>query len=276
MSADPGSTAVDIDSMVQSILASRKYRHAGLCPDTVEAVLREALAEHPKPKAAIQVARERLHNIVAPYLGDPDYSQASETIAHSFQPGSSLEEQKAACRALLGQHASTRERLAILDEFYPRLFALTGTPGVILDLACGLNPLTCLWLPQPGPKAYLGFDIHGPRVDMLNTFFQYSPVPGQVYQQDILVHPPKITGDMAMILKEVHRLEQRQPGSSLRLMQALQVRYLAVSFPTRNLTGQRSLANSYRQMFKKILTGVPWEMQEIEFENEMVIVVQKE
>jgi len=78
--------------------------------------------------------RKKLHNIVAPYLGDPDYPLAAKTLEDAFQPGDS-QAVKAACARLLATHASTLERLKILDEFYPRLFSLTGSPKTILDLA---------------------------------------------------------------------------------------------------------------------------------------------
>ncbi len=44
--------------------------------------------------------------------------------------------------ALLQAHASTRERLAHVAEFYERLFELAGAPASVLDVGCGMYPLS--------------------------------------------------------------------------------------------------------------------------------------
>ncbi len=79
--------------------------------------------------------REKLHNVVAPYLGDPDYEKLQTEL--TTLPGC-LESPilKDWCLAVLGAHASTRERIPILEEFYSRIFEFTGKPHSIIDLAC--------------------------------------------------------------------------------------------------------------------------------------------
>jgi 16S rRNA (guanine(1405)-N(7))-methyltransferase len=42
---------------------------------------------------------------------------------------------------LAHSHVSTRERLKNLDEFFQRLFDITGGPGTIIDIGCGMHPL---------------------------------------------------------------------------------------------------------------------------------------
>src|SRR3989344_7475137 len=43
---------------------------------------------------------------------------------------------------MLRSHASTKERWVIYPELYSRLFVITGKPASILDLGCGLHPLS--------------------------------------------------------------------------------------------------------------------------------------
>ena len=67
-----------ITAVTEAIKQSRKYG------DTSEATIRqlaeEAARQHKKPKAAIKAVRARLHSIMAPYLGDPDYDAAAERL----------------------------------------------------------------------------------------------------------------------------------------------------------------------------------------------------
>jgi len=52
-------------------------------------------------------------------------------------------------RKLLATHKSSMERLSFYPDLYEKLFAITGKPDSILDIACGLNPLSFV---------YMGFD----------------------------------------------------------------------------------------------------------------------
>jgi len=45
-------------------------------------------------------------------------------------------------RELLAAHTSTRERLEHYAEFYERFFELVGAPSTLLDVGCGMHPLS--------------------------------------------------------------------------------------------------------------------------------------
>ena len=45
-------------------------------------------------------------------------------------------------RALLAAHKSTSERMPHYEEFYEKFFALVGTPAALLDVGCGMHPLS--------------------------------------------------------------------------------------------------------------------------------------
>ena len=47
---------------------------------------------------------------------------------------------------LLISHKSTKERLEYYPGLYKSLFNITGKPASILDLACGLNPLSYIYI----------------------------------------------------------------------------------------------------------------------------------
>jgi 16S rRNA (guanine(1405)-N(7))-methyltransferase len=274
MAVDP-LDAEGIAKLAEGILASPKYRAMGLLPATVQALIAQELPRHRNQKQAVQAVREKLHNVAAPYLGDPDYPAAArqlETAFGSAEPGAV----KAACAALLASHASTRERLSILDTFYPRLFAVTGQPASILDLACALNPLTFPWMGLPNTVAYRAYDIHQPRVAFLQRYFELQGLAPWVEGRDILIDPPTEPADVAFFFKEAHRFEQRQHGCNRAFWQALNVRWLLVSLPPSNLTGRHSLAEGHRHLVYTTIDGLGWQVTELMFANEMVFCIKKE
>jgi 16S rRNA (guanine(1405)-N(7))-methyltransferase len=263
-----------LDPLIADILANRKYRELGIPTATLRDLLEKELPNHRSPKDAVKAVRKKLHNIVAGYLGDPDYASASLLLAAAFQPGNA-EQVKSACAAILSVHASTKERLAILTDFYPRLFAITGQPRVILDLACGLNPLCFPWMGLPAAVQYHAFDLNAPRVDFINHYFALQGLAPLAVQQDILINPPRQAADVAFFFKEAHRFEQRQRGCNRAFWQALNVRWLLVSLPPSNLTGRHSLIDGHRQLVYHNLQGLPWPVTELLFENELVFCIDK-
>ena len=263
---------VDVDAIVAGIQKSRKYRTT--CEDTIRHLVLAELAHHKSVKDAIKAARKRLHHVVAPYLGNPDYDAAETGLEAAFQSGDA-DLIRETCSDIMESHASTRERLSTLEDFYSQIFQITGVPNTLLDLACGLNPLSFPWMRLPTSIRYHALDIHGRRVELLNRYFLLQGLTPLARMQDVLTNCPVQGGDIALILKEVHRFERRQRGCTLPLLEALRVRYLVVSFPTRSLSKRRRLTGQYRRLFDRIIKGKPWNVTEIEFESELVFCVDK-
>src|SRR5687767_1641323 len=119
------------------VLRSRRY--GTVAP---EVVARLAAEEAPKARNLAEAekrTKRRLHQIVGAYTVEPAYDRllASLRAAHAAGPAAFRQ----ACATTMQQHASTRERLPILEHFYRDIFALTGPPASLLDIGCGLNPL---------------------------------------------------------------------------------------------------------------------------------------
>jgi len=265
-----------LEELIEEILQSRKYREMQIHADTVRDILEKELRQARSQKEAVKAARQKLHNIIAPYLGDPDYPAACRSLDEAFAGGDPASV-KAVCRQILAQHASTRERLPLLEQgFYQEIFAMTGrSPGVILDLACGLNPLAFPWMDLPPVTHYHAYDIHGPRVELINHFFSLQGLAPLAETRDVLVHPPETAGEVAFIFKEAHRMEQRQRGCSAPLWNALRVRFLAVSLPAHSLSGRFDLVERQRKLVAGIVGNQPWQVAERILGDEMVFVIDK-
>ena len=263
-----------IAELTEEILNLRKYRHLNLPSETIQDLLARELPLYKTNREAVKAVRRKLHNIIAPYLGDPAYEQAGAALGVSFASGNNTRIRETLYQ-LLGQHASTRERLPHLEEFFERIFALTGIPEIILDLACGLNPLSFPWMNLPSQTAYHAYDIHLPRVEFINQYFQLQGLAELAEQRDILITPPSQPGDVAFLFKEAHRLEQRQRGCNQILWEAVNVRFLLVSLPAVSLTGRRDLADKHRRLVHNTLAAKTWPVTEIQVQDEMVFCIEK-
>ncbi|HRE48090.1 MAG TPA: hypothetical protein PLD47_10225 [Aggregatilineales bacterium] len=272
----------DLAGLLSVLQRSPKY--AGTAESTLRDVAAFAVRHSKTPKEALKMARARLHNIVADYLGDPDYPAAAEQLR-----GVVGTERDTLCKTLAAQHTSTRERLALLPAFYERIFAVTGVPTTILDLACGLNPLLLPFMGLPAEAVYHAYDIHAARIAFLKTFFATHYPLAHAHLQDILAEPPTITAEVALIFKEVHRFEQRRHGDlrgrveldvvfsgALNLAGILEalagagVPWALVSLPAQGMSGRSDLSASYRHLLGKIIVGASWAVTEVVFPGEIV------
>lgn len=259
---------------LEKILQSKKYRQLNIPSDTILDLIRQPEAKRLASRDLQKWVKRKLHNIVADYLGDPDYEKSTLEMDEVFQSGDEIA-RRDFCRKILSSHASTRERLPILSEFYAGIFELTGIPKSILDLACGLNPFALPWMGLPISTHYYAFDLHQPRIDLINQFFSKVGLNPLAQHQDILARPPTIAADVAFLFKEAHRMEQRQPGCNRDLWKALNVKWLLVSLPTSSLSGKHDLLQKHRRLVQQSILGNDWKVTEILFGNEMVFCIKK-
>ncbi|GAB4517337.1 MAG: 16S rRNA methyltransferase [Anaerolineae bacterium] len=263
-------TEAQLDALVTEIRRAPKYREMPMTDEVIRDVIQQESQHQSGTKAILKAAKKKLHNIAALYLGDPDYD--AMTAALSAAQG---EDFKRLCLDIAAVHTSTQERLRILDTFYPRIFEVTGRPNTVLDLACALNPFLLPWMGLPLDVRYHAYDIHPPRVALVNHAFRLMGVEPLAEVRDILVHPPEQPADVALILKEVHRFEQRRKGITRPMLEALNARYIVVSLPVQSMSGRSDLKTSYSNLFYNIIKGTNWPVTELEFSNELVFCINR-
>lgn len=263
---------MDIEALVQEIKSSAKYHDTA--EETIRGLVQIEAGRYKKPRQVAKAVRKRLHGITAYYLGDTDYAQAEALLHRAFEQGDKGDVEDA-CRSILSAHPSTQERLEIIGQFYAEIFAVTGLPETLLDLACGLNPLTYPWMGVSNSLKFHAYDIYQPRIEFLNAYFRLQGLQPLAHLQDVIFHPPQEPGDVALILKEFPRLERNYQGAGVRLLQSLPVRFVVVSFPVVSLHGGRDLEEHYRQSFEGLLAGLGWPATEIAFSNELVYCLEK-
>ena len=169
-------------------------------------------------------------------------------------------------------HASTRERLPFLDEFYSTLLAGLPPPRSILDIGCGLNPLSIPWMPLAPRAAYIAVDIYQDLADFLNAFFALLPLHGRAEARDVLQSLPSRHVDVAFLLKVIPTLEQLDREAGRRLLDAIHADVLLVSFPRQSLGGRKGkgMEVNYPARLAAMVAGREWRVREFVFPGEVV------
>jgi 16S rRNA (guanine(1405)-N(7))-methyltransferase len=225
------------ERVVLEIERSRKYRH--LCDETIDRIARWALARHRSVRDATKAAKRKLHQVHSAYCGPASAGELAGAVARLPDPAA-VESMRAGCLALLRRHASTAERIPIMDELYSALADEVGPVSSVLDLACGHHPFALPWMRLRPEVAYHARDIDRRVVAAVGVLLSRLGRPGTARCGDLLAGPVDVEADLVLLLKTLPCLEQQEKGSSLRLLAGLPGRHVAVSFPVASLGGGRN------------------------------------
>jgi len=262
-------------SLADRLADSRKYRRLAIPRQTLLDLITRASQTHSSSREVEEVVRRKLHNLVAPYLGEPDYVLLQSRIS-DLPLDLHDDEVIRFCLEVLNAHASTSERVPINAEFYSRIYDCAGIPPVILDLACGMNPFALPWMNLPLSTQYFAYDLHQPRVDLINAFFKHFGQAGCAIHQDILLDPPADPSATVLFFKEAHRFEQRETGSVRSFLHRLASRQILLSLPVETLSGRRSMLEQDRRLVAAACAGTEWQVTELLFSTEIVFFIRKD
>jgi hypothetical protein len=172
-----------LDQLVGAVLKSPQYRN--VCEDLIRQIGRRELAVRRNTNAAIKATKNKLHQVSSAYLATRiDYARGLEALRQAQASGDS-EGLRQVCRQMMSLHASTQERLAILDEFYATTLAGLGPIRSVLDVACGLNPLAIPWMPLDEHVTYYAYDIYLDMVAFIREFLALIGVRGRAEACDV-------------------------------------------------------------------------------------------
>jgi 16S rRNA (guanine(1405)-N(7))-methyltransferase len=255
----------DLDRLVATVLASAKQRT--IAPALVRWIGAQELAKGRSPKEAVKATKNKLHQLTGAYqVGRPDYGAWLAQLSQA-----TADDQRTVCAALMAQHASTSERLAILDRFYTTLFA--GLPPItsVLDLACGLNPLAAPWMALAPGATYTACDIDTEQIGFLNAALACLGVSGQATVCNLLEGAPSVNADVALLLKTIPCLEQVDKSIGMRLLEIVNAPVLIVSFPAYSLSGRsKGMVQHYAAHLADLVAGKPWRVEQFSFATELV------
>ncbi len=267
-------TQEQLESIIEAVLRSANYKYVS--PDLVRAVALQEIGKRRTLKEAVKGTKNKLHQIGGAYLdGREDYTAWLTLLRNTMQGGDQSQLQEA-CRRVMSNHASTRERLPVLDSFYTTLFAQLGPIHSVLDLACGLNPLALPWMPLVEGGYYYAYDIYQHMTNFLDQWLHLIGVNGHASTCDLVQTCPTQQVDVALVLKTIPCLEQIDKGAGYRLLRAIQAKHMLVSFPIQSLGGKnKGMADFYENHFLHLIAAEPWSIRKVVFPTELVFIVTK-
>ena len=187
--------------------------------------------------------------------------------------------QKKVIDEILSTHASTKERLPIYNNLYAKIFALTGKPGVILDLGCGINPFSYPYM-KLRKCTYLAYDINEEEINILNKYFSLlrRKIPyfdGQAAAADVLQMQKIPPADVCFLFKMTDVLDKNKGHKATEeMLKRIPAEYVVVSFATKTMSGKKMTAPR-RNWMEWLCKRLGYEFTILEFENELFYVVKK-
>ena len=263
-----------LDQLISAVQANPRYR--AIDPGLIGAIGQEELLKRRSFKEAVKATRNKLHQVGGAYQENRiDYprlaSELAELPAHASNPAV-----QDYCRQVMAQHASTRERLPILERFFNETLQSLAPVTSILDLACGLNPFALPWMPLAAGATYDACDIYQDMTGLIQQFFTHLGQAGAVTVTDLMAGTPTQPVQVALLLKTLPCLEQLDKGIAPRLLAQINAPHLLISYPARSLGGQsKGMVANYEAQFRELCAGQPWTIQRFEFPSELVFLVSR-
>lgn len=264
----------ELEKLISQVMESGKY--ADISPDLVRSIGQAELGKRQSLKDAVKATRSKLHQVGSAYqetsIPYARWIKELANLSHSLDDPAVQTWLKSCMR----MHASTHERLSILDKIYTETLDSLGPIESILDVACGLNPLSIPWMPLKEGFTYRAVDIFSNMTDFLNQFFNHFGIQGRAETADVLQNPPLEPVQLALIMKTIPCLEQLNKQAGIRLLETICAETLLVSFPAKSLGGRsKGMVQNYEAHFRELTAGRNWQIERFEFSGELVFRVHK-
>lgn len=172
------------------------------------------------------------------------------------------------------QHSSTAERLPHYGQLYQQLFSITSNPKTILDLGCGLNPFSILFM-GCRLQAYYAYDLSPLEIESINQFLRIIKVKGKARVGDIakiLLFP---RADAAFLFKMTDILDQGQGHKKTEeMLRKIPAKHIIISFATVTMSSQHMRAPR-RRWVEWLCRRLNYSFSIIEIPNEIFYVIKK-
>lgn len=263
----------DTEAVVDAVAESRKYRN--VCPDVIQRLAEMELQKRSGVKAAVKATKNKLHQIGGAYFeGRSRYDAWLEELRTATRAG--RDEAKVVCRQIMQHHVSTRERTTELETFYAKILRGLMPIRTVVDLACGLNPLSVPWIPIAADAVYLGYDMYSDLAEFLSGCLDTLGVIGRVESVDVLSLEMPMRPDLALLLKALPCLEQLDKTEALALLDRIDAEYLLLSFPVQSIGGRgKGMEAHYDAQFRELLQDRGWHAESHRCGSELAFLVTK-
>ncbi len=180
--------------------------------------------------------------------------------------------------SILQSHVSTKERLPYYEEFFFQIFTITGNPSSILDLACGLHPVAYYHFTKLTQTTYTACELSEVECEQLQDFFDSNGFKAKAQALNIVKEYetiPKAHYDVCFLLKTLDTCEHQRRYITYDILKAIHANFIVASFPIQNVKGIKMNRDSTIHWFEKMIQRLDFHFKTIEFEGEIVYILQK-
>ncbi|MEK6935837.1 MAG: hypothetical protein AABW67_03550 [Nanoarchaeota archaeon] len=258
------------EKLLQKVKANKKYKTI-----SDEIVLREInnyLKSHLSSRKNKEITEQDIKNI----------RKNLHRVYSSYQTSKKNKKEKYLeeldTEKLLSLTLSTKERLNYYEQIYQKIFEITGKPKIIVDLGCGLNPLS---IPLMNLKNinYFAYDIDEEDKNFLNKYFEVMKSRGLNGKAEILDinNKQKLasipSSDIIFLFKVLDLIDNKKTNKNELIKFLLtKTKFLVVSFATATLTG-RKMQLTIRTGFEEFLKRNNFQFQTIRIPNELFYII---
>lgn len=237
-------------------IKNRKY--SGISKKTINRIKKDLKEKNPSisRKGLKKKIKKELYKIHTAYFKNIDYSKMLKNLKKNPLSTKILLE-------WLKKYDNNRVK-SLQDDMYNKIFRITGKPRTILDVACGLNPLSIPWMNLESNAEYSAYDLEQNLINFLNDYFKLLKKNCKAYLTDVISTPPTKKADVAFIFKASTCFEWQKAGNTMKVVKALNVDYAVISLMMR---GEYNLEGC-RNYFKKLLGK--------KFKNSFEVISEKE
>ncbi|MDM8522329.1 hypothetical protein QUF80_03065 [Desulfococcaceae bacterium HSG8] len=157
--------------MARRFLEQGFYRRPDLLGKILKRYPDEDITRLRDYKAVIKDVRKKIYYHLRQYQSDREKSrELREKLEQQISASADIKHIRQITDELLLTHISTKERADHYPVFYEKLSELIARPRTILDIGCGIHPLSYPFEKEKGPDIYVATDRDPDVIDILTTF----------------------------------------------------------------------------------------------------------
>jgi len=260
------------ENLLKKIKAHKKYNT--LSDDIIKKELTYFLKIKPnaKDKEIVKEVRKKLHRLYASY--QINKKKKRKNYLEKLKQGEIVLDE------LLAMTLSTKERKDDYKNIYHTIFSYTKKPKIVIDIGCGMNPLSFPLMDLEKVKYYC-YDIDAADVAFLNTYFQLMKnkgLEGKAFLLDAkdetaIKKIPK--SDIVFMFKLIDLLDSDK-NISEKIIEVLlnKTSFVVASFATKTLT-QKPMKLTQRRGFQKMLDRKNLHYKQFNTTNELFYIIHK-
>lgn len=179
---------------------------------------------------------------------------------------------RAILHKLIGQYKTKKYHKSILERdysgLYEKIFSITGEVKSILDIGCGLNPLTLK------NYQYYAYDIDKDVLSKVKKHFKKNNIKSEVKEKNFFVDFKYPKADVCFLFKVLRLIDFKGHKNAEKILKSLDVKWIVASFATKTISGRRM---NYPRVgwFEILLKRLKWKYEKFYWQNESFYVIGK-